>query len=185
LESTAFLTGYITTIGNTVYWPEMAERFGDNPGGDFATLFHEGQHGADSQSVPVLYEIAYLIPQVLAILCLLAFLAIWLSPYWVLAVLAVVLATPIPSPGRTHIEMRAVGCGIAFNIWYRGSVSQKTLERYTRMFTTANYYFMLPSKGYCMKRFAKMEKKIRAGELTKWQRTTYSFLEERGIVSGQ
>jgi hypothetical protein len=180
----AFLEGYITTIGNTVYWPNMAERFGDNPSGDFATLFHEGQHGSDSQSVPVLYEIAYISPQALAIFCLLAFLAIWLNPLWVLAVLLVVLATPIPSPGRMHIEMRATSCGIAFNVWYRGSVSQSTLERYMRMFTTASYYYMWPFKGYCMKSFAKAEKKIRAGELTKWQRTTYSFLEGRGIVSG-
>lgn len=179
-----FMTSYITTIGNTVYWPSMAESFGDNPEGDFAVLFHEGQHGADSQSVPILYEVAYLAPQILAIFCLLAFLAIWLSPYWVLAVLALVLASPLPSPGRMQIEMRAISCNIAFWVWTRGGVSQQSIEGFTRMFTTADYYFMWPLKRYCMKRFARSEIKIRAGELTKWQRLTYSFLEGRGIVSG-
>jgi hypothetical protein len=179
-----FLNGYITTIGKYIYWPNMEWSLGDNPENDFAVLFHEGQHREDSVKLPVLYEIAYIAPQAFAIFCLLAFLAIPFNPLWVLAVLLVVLATPLPSPGRTEIEMRATGCGIAFNVWYLGSVGQSTLDRYTRMFTTAKYYFMCPSKSYCMKRFAKMEKKIRSGELTKWQRTTYAFLEGRGIVSG-
>ncbi len=177
-----FMSGYITTIGNRVYWPNMEKGFGDNPESDFAVLFHEGQHGSDSQSVPFLYEIAYLIPQILAVFGLLALLSILLNSHWLVFVFALFLATPIPSPGRMHIEMRALSCNIAFWVWCRGGVSQQSLDRFTRMFTTADYYFMWPSKSYCMKRFARAEEKVRAGELTRWQRLTYSFLESRGVI---
>lgn len=177
-----FMDGYITTIGRTVYWPDMDVRFGDDPPGDAATLAHECQHAIDGKSLPVLYEIAYISLQVFAVLALLSLLSIALSPYWFIAVLFLLLLTPLPSVGRMVIETRANGAGMAFWIWYRGNVSDGWRDSRVQMYVGPSYYFMWPFRNDVLRRLAKLESKIRSGKLTKIQLLLYEFMRGRGLV---
>jgi hypothetical protein len=177
-----FLEGYITTIGRTVYWPNVENNFGDDPPGDASTLAHESQHALDGKSLPVLYDLFYITPQVWAVLAVLALLSIWFSPYWFVSVLFLLLLAPFPSVGRMIIEMRANGAGMAFWIWYRGNVSDSWRDSRLSMFTTAGYYFMWPFRNDILRRLAKLEEKIRSGKLSRIQVLTYEFLMGRGLV---
>jgi hypothetical protein len=180
-----FLEGYITTIGKTIYWPNMEKTFGDNPRGDFSTMFHEGQHEDDRSRLPVLYELAYISPQILTLLAFLFILGFWFGWGWFVAILAVGLLAPIPSPGRMFIETRGYGCNHAFAIWYHGRVTPAHLEASVKEFTSvATYYGMWPFKQDICRRFGKIEKNIRAGKLTRHQHRTYRFLEERSLING-
>jgi hypothetical protein len=180
-----FLTGYITTIGKTIYWPNMDESFGASPSGNFSTLFHEGQHEDDRRRLPILYELAYTSPQVLALLAFLFILGFWFGWWWFIFILTFVLVSPIPSPGRMFIEMRGYGCNIAFDIWYRGRVTQAALEGDVKQFTdVSTYYGMWPFKQDVLRRFGAVQRKIQSGKLTRHQRRTYKFLEERSLING-
>jgi hypothetical protein len=158
------------------------KKFGDDPPGDAATLVHEAQHSMDAKRLPLLYELAYINPQVSALLALLSLVSIVLSPYWFIAVLFLLLLTPLPSVGRMIIETRANGAGMAFWIWYRGNVSSKWRDGRVSMYTSADYYFMWPFRNDVLKRLAKLESKIRSGELTKVQLLLYVFMRGRGLV---
>lgn len=177
-----FLNGYITTIGRTIYWPDMENNFGSSPARNAATLAHECQHASDGRVLPIFYELAYINPQISALLALLSLLSFWSSPYWAIAVLFLLLLTPIPSLGRMLIEMRANGAGMAFWIWYKGGLEESWLNGRVAMFTKAGYYFMWPFRKDILRRLAKTEASIRAGNLTSIQRTTYEFLVGRGLV---
>jgi hypothetical protein len=180
-----FLEGYITIIGKTIYWPNMAQTFGDNPVGDFSVMFHEGQHEDDRARLPVLYELAYISPQVLALLMLLFILGFWFGWWWFIAILLVGLLAPVPSPGRMFIEMRGYGCNFAFYIWYHGRITQGRLEGAVKEFTSVKtYYGMWPFKQDVCRRLAKIERNVRGGKLTRHQRRTYKFLEERSLING-
>jgi hypothetical protein len=180
----AFMTGYITTVGKTVYWPDMENKFGDDPPGDAATLVHECQHAVDGRSLPVLYDLAYINPQISSLLAILSLLSIWLSPYWFIAVLFLLLLTPLPSYGRMIIETRANGAGMAFGIWYRGNVSDRWRDSRLLMYTGPGYYFMWPFRNDVLRRLAKLESNIRSGKLTKVQLLLYEFMRGRGLVVG-
>ena len=50
-----FMTGYVTTIGSTIYTPYS------NKYVSHSTMIHELQHLKDSKDYPVLYELSYLL----------------------------------------------------------------------------------------------------------------------------
>ena len=180
-----FLEGYITIIGKTIYWPNMDKTFGDNPVSDFSTIFHEGQHGDDQKRLPVLYELAYISPQIFGLLASLFILGFWFGWGWFMAILAVGLLTPVPSLGRMFIEMRGYACNHAFAIWYHGRVTQAHLEGSVKEFTSiSTYYGMWPFKQDICRRLGRVEKNVRSGKLTRHQRRTYRFLEERSLING-
>jgi hypothetical protein len=180
-----FLTGYITIIGKTIYWPNIEKTFGDNPVNDFSVMFHEGQHEDDRRRLPVLYELAYISPQILALLSLLFILGFWFGWWWFIAVLAIGLLAPIPSPGRMFIEMRGYGCNLAFAIWYHGRITTAMLEGSAREFTEVKtYYGMWPFEQDVCRRFGKIERDVRSGKLTRHQRLTYQFLADRALING-
>jgi len=79
----AFMTGFITTIGSTIYFPSRG-KYGLAPTSSFGVIAHEFVHIWDSKKRPVLYELSYLFPQVLLLvpLAVFAVLAGWHS--WLL-----------------------------------------------------------------------------------------------------
>lgn len=173
-----FLTGYITTIGTTVYWPEAekVDRY------DFATLFHEAQHAYDYKRFPPWFVSSYLSPQILTILVLLAFVAFTGNLLWLVWLFALLFIAPCPSVFRTHWEMRGLGCGMAFRIWTKGEDTERFIQFAVDRFRGSDYYFMWPFVGSMKKKLARAEQKIRNGELTEVQRATYEFLVARGLV---
>ena len=99
-----FMTHYITTIGNTVYFPnrDFIKNYDD---GAIRVLAHEIVHVSQKEKYGmILYSLMYLFPQCLALFALLAFLAfIWLPFLWCL--LFLVFLAPIPAPWRKKFEL--------------------------------------------------------------------------------
>lgn len=98
-----FMTDYVTTIGNTVYFPNK-EYIEKNPKAAMAVLAHEVVHidQADRYG-SFLFSVMYLFPQILAVLALLAiFAVVWLPMLWFLAFL--VFLAPFPAPWRAKFE---------------------------------------------------------------------------------
>ena len=93
------------------------------------TMQHEWVHLKDTKKFTFpLFVVIYYFPQIFALLAVLAF---W-SPWWLLCLL---LAAPLPAPGRAWLELRA----------YRRSVELGQDKEHTlKAFTGSDYYFMFP-----------------------------------------
>jgi len=113
--SPEFITQYITTIGDTVYYPDhMLENSESESESMVRVIAHETMHVADAKwlSKP-LFSFLYLFPQSLAALSLLSFLAFWkLSFLWCL--LFLLCLAPIPAPFRYLFELRAYRVNVLF-----------------------------------------------------------------------
>lgn len=111
--SPEFMTRYITTIGDTVYFPDDMLA---NPNVEsmLRVIVHETIHVADSKrfSGP-LFSFLYLFPQSLALLALLSVLAVWKIGFlWCL--LFLLCLAPLPAPFRYWFELRAYRTSILF-----------------------------------------------------------------------
>ena len=139
-----FMTNYTTTIGTTVYFPKRKD-VEANPGSYFYTLAHEYVHAWDAHNAPVIFPTIYLLPQLLALLSLGAFLA-FINPWFLLCLFALLFLAPIPSPGRGWAELRGYGMSCKVRKWQHGSVREDYLDSRIEAFTGPGYYFMWPFK---------------------------------------
>lgn len=101
-----FMTGYITTIGSTIYFPDETW-VEENEHAAMKVLAHEIVHVDQAERYgKFLFSVLYLFPQCLAALSLLAILAVfWLPFLWCL--LFLVFLAPIPAPWRAKFEFEA------------------------------------------------------------------------------
>ena len=159
----AFMTGFITTIGRTVYWPK--QKLEDS--GSIVTLTHEYQHAKDAaKRTSFLFGILYLFPLILALPGVLLALAspVWIAlmacgviawSWWLLPfLLTLVFLAPIPAPWRTHYEVKASMMGLfttnellkerGLSVQNRIEILQSQADRKEEMFTGPAYYFMWP-----------------------------------------
>jgi len=167
---------YYTTIGKTIYWPNL-DSFGSDAYEDVSILFHEGQHRADEKSFGPIYHLGYLFPQLLALLGItLPLLAIWLDLFWLVSLVMLAAAAPLPAPFRTAFELRGYSCNVHLAFWERGKVSDKHLEHIASQFTGHWYYFMCPSESYIDARLRRMRRETQCGKMTRWQRKVCDFL---------
>lgn len=99
-----FMTEYITTIGNTIYFPN-AECIAQNESAFMGVLAHEIVHVTQKEKYGMaLYSLLYLFPQCLAIFAGLAILAIWYLQFlWCL--LFLLFLAPLPAPWRKKFEV--------------------------------------------------------------------------------
>ena len=111
--SPEFMTRYITTIGETVYFPDAML---ENPNSEsiLRVMVHESVHAYDSKKLTgPLFKFLYLFPQSLAAFSLLALLSFWkISFLWCL--LFLLGLAPIPAPFRYLFELRAYRTSILF-----------------------------------------------------------------------
>jgi hypothetical protein len=111
--SPEFMTKYITTIGDTIYWPDQGLV---NPDSEsmLRVVVHETVHVADSKRfTSLLFSFLYLFPQSLAALALLSLLAVWKIQFlWCL--LFLLFLAPIPAPFRYWFELRAYRTSLMF-----------------------------------------------------------------------
>jgi len=177
----SFMDRYITTIGKTVYWPNLDEIY-NNPERSLGIYFHEAQHAHDYIKYHLFFILSYISPQVLAAPMFLAVLAIWFSNAWLALLAFAVFLAPIPAYFRSMWEWRAAGCNLALAIWRVGKVSENYRQFLVGRFKGADYYFMWPFPKWFLKKLDKIEEKVRAGKLTEIQRETYKFLQDRAIV---
>ena len=144
--SPEFMTQYITTIGDTVYYPDhMLE----NPDSEsmLRVIAHETMHVADAKSLSKpLFSFLYLFPQSLAVLSLLSFLAFWkLSFLWCL--LFLLCLAPIPAPFRYLFELRAYRVNVLFARKENKLTDEQMVSYYEwieKQLCTSLYYWTWP-----------------------------------------
>jgi hypothetical protein len=179
-----FLTGYITTIGATIYWPNVEQMY-MHPDQAFETLFHEVQHAADYRWCPSIFVVTYLVPQICALLAIGAVLAAVLNPWWLLWLLALLFLLPLPAVGRAIWEMRATSSSMALNLWKYGeqTISEKRMSGLVARFTGPDYYFMLPSRKLVEWLAYRYLGKVNEthGTHTTVQGVTLAFLQRHGL----
>lgn len=149
----SFFTNYITTIGNTVYFPNKEDYY-DNPSQSFGTLAHEFVHIMDYNRSPFSFVFNYLSPQILALpsLIFLLLIPVWLplmilsilSPWLLLFLVFLVFLAPFPSYGRKELEIRGYGMSCRVRVWRYGNISPYSFERYVENFISSAYYYMYP-----------------------------------------
>ena len=159
----AFMTGFITTVGYTVYWPnkESLEKRGDNA---MSTLAHEYRHAKDAKKVTrPLFGFLYLLPQLLAapgllsmliMIPLLIFSVISWSWWMLPLMLTALFVAPLPAYFRMKYEVNGYKMSLfMFNellkeVGFKPSARKDKLiisaENKDNNFTGPNYYYMWP-----------------------------------------
>ena len=130
-----FLSEYTTVIGNMIYFPNR-HYIDAKPESAMRTLAHEMVHVMDmSKWSPVLFNLSYLFPQILAVG---VFSFPWLG-WWALLFLLFLL--PIPAPFRAYFEARAYAIDVLTS---NPEYTKETLYHSASHFSSWNYYKMYP-----------------------------------------
>jgi len=149
-------TSYITVINGECWYPatnfnEAGDKFVGYEDGAIVVLAHETVHEYDRKKLGTIpFSFLYLFPQVLALLSLLAIFAIW-SPWWLLCLLFLGFAAPVPSIGRTYLELRGYKVNMMHDRLLGGDAKSYANFISDAQFAGPAYYYMWPFKGYVVK----------------------------------
>lgn len=138
-----YMTEFTSTFGADVFYPSR-KFVNENKVRAFKILAHEYVHLIDRQAHKIVFEVLYALPQILLVFALLALVAYWLGPWWLVALTSLLFALPWPAFGRANLELRGYAMNIAVNIWRHGSVKQETKDWIAGCFTGWQYYKMWP-----------------------------------------
>lgn len=184
-----YMTKYTSTIGKTVWFPSR-EFVTKKRSKAFKVLAHEYVHLLDRKKAPVVFELGYTFPQILFIFASLAIMAFFFSPWWLLALSALIFALPIPAIFRSLIEMRGYSMNIAINIWKHGAVMESTREWIEEVFCGWDYYKMWPFRRDIQEWIAETERRVYAidavGERAKSSilQESQAFVDVYALVTG-
>lgn len=172
---------FITVLFGTVWVPENF--MNSNEMNVLEVMAHETVHEADRNRLgTLLFTILYLSPQILALGALLALFAIWFTNSWLWALLALLFLAPIPSLGRTYIELRGYRMNVLF-MRKVDKVAEESLSPYleymAQNFTSGNYYFMMPIKKLVI---SKLRKDALLGKHNEVYVKTLEWLQKEGKV---
>lgn len=156
--NSGFMTGYITTLGKTVYFPDRERMQALHSLHYLGTLAHEFRHSYDNKKWNIFFPFMYLFPQILSIFSLLSFLAIWFGLSWLFCLLFLLCLAPIPSPGRKLIEFNGYVMSLfmaneflkesGVELEERRFELKKLAQRYNQNFVGSSYYYMWPFGVY-------------------------------------
>lgn len=138
-----FMTKYITTIGDTIYFPKSL--MSKLPKSEIASVIaHEFVHIDDSHK-DKLFKWKYLFPASAAPL----FLLLMPFYFWIGLALFVLCLLPLPAFWRKKYELRAYKMTLAsYHAYRNGNVDDKEWDLHVNFinaqFTTSAYYFMWP-----------------------------------------
>jgi hypothetical protein len=140
-----YMIDYTSTYGSTVWYPskEFVEKSYKRA---FKILAHEYVHLLDNKKHPIVFKMLYATPQIFALLSLFSILALFFSNWFLLFLVALLFALPIPSIGRAQIEIRGYAMNIAINMWRYGSVTAETINSIADEFAGWSYYRMWDRK---------------------------------------
>lgn len=138
----SFMTKYITTIGNTIYFPNK-DYLNNNKIQSSIILLHELMHIYDSMYYgKYAFAFLYLFPQILFLLFIpLLFVS------WKIALVSLIFLLPLPAYFRMYFEKRAymVSLYVAYKLSKKYDY-EFDFESYKKnilsQFTSSNYYFM-------------------------------------------
>ena len=128
-----FMTQYITTIGNKIYFPSRGyiER---NDSSAIKVLAHEVVHISQGKKYTnLLFGIMYLFPQCLCVLSVLAFFNLWF-------LLFLVFLLPFPAPWRKAFEFEGYSMSLFMSYLWLKSVGHREDYIDSRLRFLANYY---------------------------------------------
>jgi hypothetical protein len=137
----SFSNDFITTIGDTQYWPSQ-QFITDNPQSSSEIFIHECTHMYDEKRLSSLvFKLGYLFPQLLALpVLLLLFVLTWkiVLPLVLLCVL------PWPAPWRAYFERRAyfVSMRVGYSVF--GWDPNQMGSSFASYFKDSSYYWMMP-----------------------------------------
>lgn len=146
-----FMTIFITTIGQTIYWPRD---IWEDDYAVWSVLPHELTHAMDFRRMGLIpAALIYLFPQVLAVFALGAIGAIWDVRFlWFL--LALIFLFPWPAPGRKYMEMRGFAMSVATDMWANPTHKREEAPNWILdNFTGPNYYWMWPFRKHLEAQF--------------------------------
>ena len=173
-----FMTGYITTLGSSVYFP--GDRF-LYARGVWKVLTHEGYHLWSAKKKTMIgHGLLYALPQWLALLTLLSLLAIPFSGWWLLNLLWLLCLAPLPAYFRMREEMEAYVMSMCNNWWLHGSIRDDQVDHIAGKFLKGDYYWMWPFKKAIYKRLKKERLAIINGEYD----NVYPYSRVREIIQG-
>jgi hypothetical protein len=136
-----FMTNFVTTIGDTIYWPSKQD-FEDTPTSSAATFIHECVHIYDEKKDgSPFFKLGYLFPQILALpMLLLLFVLTWK----IVIPLALLCLLPWPAPFRARSERRAYFVSMRAAYELRGVDPELSGPHYVKNFKNSSYYWMMP-----------------------------------------
>jgi len=155
-------TRYITVINGECWYPANYFDEEGNFKSDFEysainILAHETMHEYDRKRLgSFVYTLMYSSPQIFALLALGAIGAIWNS-WWLLCLLFLLLAAPIPSPGRAHIELRGYRVNMMLQRINGGNEYSYAEWAADTQFCGAAYFFMFPFRKYVINKLLETE----------------------------
>jgi hypothetical protein len=134
-----YMGSFWTTIGYTAAYPAQGQD-------DWDVKAHEGLHAFQAQKITrILFGLLYLFPQ-----CLVPFfipLAVFHTPWWLLA--SVLCVLPWPAPFRGMWELEAYRISILILSLQRSSQVDRFIEEIvSQHFAGPTYYYMFPFKNY-------------------------------------
>lgn len=137
-----FMERYITTIGNTIYYPKKLLET-ENPIDILEVISHESIHIRDFNRFGLLYNLSYLSPQILALLSTFSLLAFTGNKSWLFCLLFLLFLAPIPSFGRYFWERRAYRTMFIFlkNYFHCDENYIKEVRESIASQLTGNYYY--------------------------------------------
>lgn len=157
--SPRFMSHFFTIIGNTIYAPvAVVAQMTDVQ--LLQILMHETIHAFDRKKLGnLIFSLAYLFPQVLALLAPVGVLAaiIFQNANWLWLLLSLIFLAPIPAPFRTWFELRANRSDVSFvkKIVYGNRTGEEVPENYIEAlavrYSNGEYYFMWPFKAQVLK----------------------------------
>lgn len=137
-----FLTDYTTTIGHTIYFSSR-EHVEADPMGAMCIAAHEYRHIRDSGRMgSILYALAYLFPQILA---LLAAPAAFLVGWW--ALLLLLFLAPLPAFWRARIELAGYTMTLFINHLYGREIGMDSERLHTKLYNYADYMDEVEFRG--------------------------------------
>ena len=167
-----FMTSFITTYYPKVYVPDL-QRWNLNHTDTISILAHEYVHLGDRKRMGLLFNFAYLVPQIFSVFALLAPLYIWF-------LLCLLFLAPLPSPGRAWAEVRGYRMTIAVYFWL--TAGRYNLDHIVGHFTGPNYFWMWPFKKHIERIFELEYQKIKNDDLAPELREVKKVLTEAGVI---
>lgn len=134
----AFMTSFVTTIGDTIYFPSKEYTEDKSVAGVF---IHECTHIYDEKRLGVRFKLGYLFPQILALpMLLLLFLLSWK----IVIPLSLLCLAPWPAPFRAFLERRAYFVSMRAGYELHGIDPSLSGSYYSNNFKNSSYYWMMP-----------------------------------------
>ena len=189
-----YMERYWTTFSGTIAHP------GDElEAHDWGILLHEQLHLRQERKwTLLLFQALYLLGTPVyagaAVLLALLLLPLWIlvAPWWISLIIVgvgCVLSSPVPfGRFRAHWELQAYELDVAVSYWMRGSIDDSFITYCESVFTSANYFFMLPHKEETQSKFKKVRKRVifggifSSGPYAKFYRRLYRELKAAGAT---